>query len=187
MSWLEAVAALCAVANVGLLARRSVWNFGFGLVSVTLYGIVFLDARLYAVAGLQAVFFAAQIAGLIAWRRAPAAGGEVAVRALPTKGWSMVIVGGVIVGTALALLLGRTDAAAPIMDGGIAGFSLVAQVLTNGRYVQSWPVWAAVNGISVLLYAGQQLWLTAGLSVVLVGIALAGWRHWTRQAATPAP
>lgn len=184
---LEAMAALCSVINVALLARRSVWNFAFGLVTVALYGVVFFDARLYAVAGLQLVFFVAQIAGLNAWRHAPEIAGEIAIRALPFRLWAGVISGGAVLSMVLELALRQTDAAAPIMDGGIAGFSIVAQLLTNGRYVQSWPVWAAVNGVSILLYTGQQLWLTAGLSIVLLGIALAGWRHWAQQMTTPTP
>jgi nicotinamide mononucleotide transporter len=180
MNGLEAMAALCGVINAVLLARRSVWNFPFGMAMVTLYAIVFFNARLYAVAGLQLFFFIAQIIGLIAWTRAPADAGETEIRAMPPRWWLPVLLAGLGLSAALAWLLGRTDAASPLVDGSVAGFSLVAQGLTNGRYLQSWPLWVAINIVSVMLYAGQNLWLTAALYALLLAISLYSWWRWHR-------
>jgi nicotinamide mononucleotide transporter len=180
MSELEAIAAFCGVINSVLLARRSVWNFPFGMAMVALCAVVFFNARLYAVAGLQLFFFIAQVIGFIAWRRAPASAGETEIRTMPPHWWPPVIVSGLALSAGFALLLGRTDAAAPVTDGSVAAFSLVAQVLTNGRYLQSWPLWTAINIVSVALYAGQNLWLTAGLYAILLGIAVYCWWTWHR-------
>ena len=87
VSWLEALAALCGLLNIALLARRSVWNYPFGMAMVAIYAGIFISARLYAVAGLQLFFFLAQVIGLWAWWRAPAAAGAVAVRAIPARWW----------------------------------------------------------------------------------------------------
>jgi nicotinamide mononucleotide transporter len=122
------------------------------------------------------------VIGLWAWWRAPAAAGEVAVRAMPVRWWPAVMAAGVAGSAGLALILRQTDAAAPWADGSVAAFSLVAQLLTNGRYVESWPLWVGVNLLSVGLYASQMLWLTAGLYVVFLGIALWSWRLWARAA-----
>jgi nicotinamide mononucleotide transporter len=180
MNGLEAIAALCGVINSVLLARRSIWNFPFGMAMVALYAIVFFNARLYAVAGLQIFFFIAQIIGLVAWYRAPSATGETEIRDMPAGWWLPLIITGIALSACLALLLGRTDAAAPVTDGSVAAFSLVAQGLTNGRYLQSWPLWTGINIVSVALYAGQNLWLTAGLYAILLGIALYCWWSWHR-------
>lgn len=180
MSGLEVIAALCGVINSVLLARRSIWNFPFGMAMVALYAIVFFHARLYAVAGLQLFFFIAQVAGLIAWRRAPADAGETEIRTMPPAWWPAVIIAGLVLSALLAWLLGRTDAAAPVIDGSVAAFSLVAQVLTNGRYLQSWPLWGGINIVSVGLYAGQNLWLTAALYTLLLAISVYSWWHWRR-------
>lgn len=174
------MAALCGVINSVLLARRSIWNFPFGMAMVTLYAIVFFNARLYAVAGLQIFFFIAQIIGLIAWYRAPLDGGETEIRTMPARWWLPVIITAISLSAALAWLLGRTDAAAPVVDGSVAGFSLVAQGLTNGRYLQSWPLWVAINIVSVALYAGQNLWLTAALYTLLLAISIYSWWQWRR-------
>jgi len=53
---LEWTAAGFGVLNIALLIWRSVWNYLFGIVMVSLYIFVFWQERLYAEAGLQ-VFF----------------------------------------------------------------------------------------------------------------------------------
>ncbi len=167
-----------------LLSQRSAWNYPCGMVMVAILAGVFVEARLYAVAGLQIFFFLAQAQGLLAWMKAPRDDGAVQVRALPRRGWPLVIGVGIAASALLALLLSETDAAAPISDGSVAGWSLVAQLLTNGRYVACWPLWVGINILSIILYAGQALWITAGLYVAFLGTALYSWRLWQRALAT---
>ncbi len=177
---MELIAAGFGLANMALLARRSVWNFPCGMVMVAILAVLFWQSRLYAVAGLQAFFLLAQLIGWAAWRRAGSS--EISVVRLPRRRWLPVAAAGTALSIALAALLAQTDAAAPISDGAVAGWSLVAQGLTNVRAVESWPLWAAINAVSVALYASQALWITAGLYTVFLGIALWSWRAWRRLA-----
>ncbi len=179
----EILAAGFGLANILLLARRSVWNYPCGMAMVAILGFVFVDARLYAVAGLQIFFFLAQAHGLWAWRPAPDDQGVVAVRRLPERGWPVVIGCGLAVSVLLALLLRETDAASPWADGSVAGWSVVAQLLINGRYVESWPIWVGINILSIGLYASQSLWVTAALYVAFLIGAVMGWRAWQQAAA----
>lgn len=174
----ELLAAAFGLANIALLARRSVWNFPCGMAMVAILAGVFWHSRLYAVAGLQLFFFAAQVHGLFAWRRAPVAAGQVLVRRLPRGGWPAVIACGIAASVALAALLAQTDAAAPIPDGSVAGWSLVAQLLTNLRMLESWPLWVGINIVSIGLYASQALWVTAALYVAFLAGALWSWLSW---------
>lgn len=184
----EILAAGFGLANIALLARRSVWNYPCGMAMVAILAFVFLQARLYAVAGLQIFFLAAQVHGLWAWNRAPDRtadrAGTVTVRPLPRRGWALVLAGGVAACAVLGLALAETDAASPWLDGSVAGWSIVAQLLTNGRYLESWPIWVGINLVSIGLYASQSLWITAALYVAFLGGALYGWRSW-QQAAAP--
>jgi nicotinamide mononucleotide transporter len=174
----ELLAFAFGLANMLLLARRSVWNYPFGMAMVAILAGIFWHSRLYAVAGLQLFFFLAQAHGLYSWWRAPGDDGRVAVRNLPARGWPVVLMCGAAAAAALALLLGQTDAAAPITDGAVAGWSLVAQLLTNLRMVQSWPLWVGINILSIGLYASQALWVTAALYVAFLVVALWSWRAW---------
>lgn len=179
---MELIAAGFGLANMVLLARRSVWNFACGMAMVSILAVLFWQSRLYAVAALQLFFLAAQLIGWRAWLRAAGAGDAVAVEHLARQRWPLVTAAGTTLSILLAVLLAQTDAAAPISDGSVAGWSLVAQGLTNARVVESWPLWAAINVFSVVLYAGQGLWVTAGLYGLFLAIALWSWRDWHRTA-----
>ena len=63
MNPLEMLAVALGLANVGLLVRRSIWNYPFGMAMVALYLVIFYEARLYAEAGLQVFFFVVQAWG----------------------------------------------------------------------------------------------------------------------------
>ena len=76
-----------------------------------------------------------------------------------------------------------TDAAAPWFDAGNAAWSMVAQILTDRRHVESWPLWIAINILSIWLYASQGLLATACLYAVFLCIAAWGWDNWRRAAA----
>jgi nicotinamide mononucleotide transporter len=180
LSWqLEALAAALLLANVWLVARRSLWNYAFGIAAVSLYAAVFLEARLYAAFGLQFLFLALNVYGLANWRQAQAADGDV------TVGW---LTGPERIGTAMATLkLGvlvglllwlTTDAALPFWDAGNTAVALAAQFWQARRRVETWPLWCLVNIGSVGLYATQALWFTAAVYAVLLLVAIYGWRTW---------
>ena len=67
---LEMIAVLLGLANIGLLVRRSIWNYPFGMAMVALYFVIFRDARLYGEAWLQVFFFVVQGWGWWLWARA---------------------------------------------------------------------------------------------------------------------
>ncbi len=183
MSPIELAAAGFGLVNIVLVARRSIWNFGFGAVMVCLYFGVFFEARLYSAAALQIFFLGAQLHGWLSWRRQNHADQPVAVRSLSSQGRLLALAG---LGCGIAGLgFGMshwTNAAAPWWDAANASGSMVAQILTNRRNVESWPGWIAVNLLSVWLYASQGLLATAALYAIFLCIAAWGWDQWRRAA-----
>ena len=183
MSPLEATAAALGLVNLVLIARRTVWNYPFGIAMVCLYFIVFWQAKLYSAAGLQVFFLGSQLYGWWYWRQVTDGTSAVPVRLLNNRGRLIAAVAG----TALTLVLGfamsrLTDAAAPWWDAGNAGWSMVAQILTDRRHIESWPLWIGINILSVWLYASQGLLATAGLYAVFLCISTWGWDSWRRAA-----
>jgi nicotinamide mononucleotide transporter len=184
MSPLELVAAILGVINIMLIARRSAWNYPFGIAMVCLYASVFWQARLYSAAGLQIFFLAAQLYGWWYWRRAGTGAAPVPVRYLSTRGRVAAFVAGCLGTVALGLAMSRlTDAAAPWPDAANAAWSMVAQILTDRRHVESWPLWITINMLSVGLYWSQGLIATAALYGLFLVIAGWGWQEWQRAAA----
>ena len=85
MNPLEMIAVALGLANVGLLVRRSIWNYPFGMAMVALYFVIFRDARLYGEAALQVFFFVVQGWGWWLWARAGGMAQLVEVNAANTQ------------------------------------------------------------------------------------------------------
>ncbi len=182
MNWLEWVAAGLGVVNVALVVRRSVWNYPFGLAMVSLYFVVFTEARLYSDALLQIFFFVVNLYGWRNWVRAKAEAGAVPVEVMSTR--ERLIWGLATLAASLAWGVGMatfTDAAVPVVDAGVAGFSIAAQLLMARRKLENWVVWIAVDVVAIGLYASRGLSLTAGLYGLFLLLAIVGLFQW-RQA-----
>jgi nicotinamide mononucleotide transporter len=183
MNPLEIIAVTLGIANVGLLVRRSIWNYPFGMAMVALYLVIFWQARLYGEAVLQVFFFVVQGWGWWLWARA---GGLAQMVAVEWMGWrartaALVLVAASSLGIGWAMAR-FTDAALPYADAAIAGASVVAQVLLAMRRVENWALWIAIDVLSVWVYVSRGLYLTAGLYVVFLGMAIAGLIAWARAA-----
>jgi nicotinamide mononucleotide transporter len=183
MNPLEIIAVVLGLANVGLLVRRSIWNYPFGMAMVALYFVIFREARLYGESWLQVFFFVVQGWGWWLWARA---GGLTEAVEVAWMGWRARIAALMLV-AASALGIGWamarfTDAALPYADATIAGASVVAQVLLSVRRVENWALWIAIDVLSIGVYVHRALYLTAGLYVVFLVLAVLGLREWARAA-----
>ena len=183
MNPLEMIAVVLGLANIGLLVRRSIWNYPFGMAMVALYFVVFREARLYGEAWLQVFFFAVQGWGWWLWSRAGGLGQMVSVTWM---GWQARAVALVLV-AASSLGIGRamatyTNAALPYADATIAGASVVAQVLLAMRRVENWALWIAIDVLSIGVYINRELYLTAGLYAAFLVLATAGLVAWAKAA-----
>ena len=183
MSPVELVAAALVLANVALLARRSVWNYPVALAGVALYGVVFWRARLYSDMLLQVFFFALNIYGWAMWRRARVELGDVVVLTMtPAQriGWASF---GLVATAGWAALMDRyTDASLPWWDAAVAVPSVFAQAMLARRWLENWWVWIAVDIVSIGLYAWKGLWVTSVLYVLLLALAIWGLSGWRRAA-----
>lgn len=183
MNTLEIIAVALGLANVGLLVRRSIWNYPFGMAMVSLYLLIFWQARLYGEAVLQVFFFAAQGWGWWLWARA---GGLTRLVTVRWMGWRdrlaallLVAISSLGIGWAMARY---TDAALPYADATIAGASVVAQVLLALRRVENWALWIVIDVLSIGVYCNRELYLTAGLYAAFLVLATAGLIAWTKAA-----
>ncbi len=185
MNTLEIFAVALGLANVGLLVRRSIWNFPFGMAMVALYFVIFREARLYGEAGLQVFFFVVQGWGWWLWARAGGLAQSVEVRWMgwPARTTAIALVAAAALGIGGAMAR-WTDAPLPYADATIAGASVVAQVLLAMRRVENWALWIAIDVLSIGVYIERGLHLTAGLYTVFLVLAVLGLREWARAATT---
>jgi nicotinamide mononucleotide transporter len=183
MNLLEIIAVALGLANVGLLVRRSIWNYPFGMAMVALYFVIFREARLYGEAALQVFFFVVQAWGWWLWARA---GGLAESITVAWMGWrarlialALVALSSLGIGWGMATC---TLAALPYADAAIAGASVVAQVLLGLRRVENWLLWIAVDVLAIGVYVERGLYLHAALYLAFLGLASAGLVAWARAA-----
>ena len=179
MSELEFVAVAFGFANIALLIRKSVWNFPCGIIMVMLYAGIFFETRLYSEALLQLFFLCVQIFGWRKWLLAIADEGELVVE------WSepRVLIYCFAITVVLAFALGtvmatQTNAVAPYPDATVAAASVVAQFLLSYRRIENWIYWIAIDCLSIGLYVWRDLYLTAGLYVVMLIMSVIGLEVW---------
>jgi len=181
MSPIEGVASLLILINVWLVARRSIWNYAFGIAGVAIYGWVFFRARLYSDMLLQVFFFVVQLYGWRQWRASEEQTGEVQIERLGWFARLNWLVGILFATLAWGWLMHRfTDAAFPWWDASVAMISIAAQILMSVRKLENWWLWIAADMLSIGLYAAKALWITTALYAVLLAIAIWGLVRWQR-------
>jgi len=181
MTPLEIAANAFNLASVFLARRNSVHTWWTGLVAVSLYGVLFFGARLYADVVLQAFFFGSSLVGWWQWLRGGAGATPLPVSTLTARG-RLVVAAAVAVASGVAgwAFSTYTDAALPFADSFVLGGSVVAQGLLVRRKLDSWAVWIAVDVVAIGVYAAKALYVTAAVYAVLLvlcGLAAVEWRR----------
>lgn len=182
---IEIIAVCCGLANVGLIIRRSIWNYPFGFVMVVLYARIFYDYQLYSDALLQVYFFLIQFYGLYYWLRGRADDGRIIVEYLPRQQYAAYLTIALVGWLALSFAMQRfTDASFPFWDGAIAALSVLAQFLLARRHIESWHLWITVDLLAIGLFYTKGLEPTAALYGVFLVLATLGLLQW-RKASLP--
>lgn len=178
MSIIEIIAVVLGVICVYLIVRRNIWNYPFGLAMTFLYIFIFFDARLYSDVLLQGFFIIAQLYGWYNWVHNKGGDGKIVVETLEGTeffNWGVVTI-------AVTFMLGYgmsfVGAALPYLDASTTAASIVAQFLMARRKLESWLFWIFVDILAIGIYINRELYLTAGLYVIFLGLATWGLISW---------
>lgn len=173
VSYLEFIASLTSFIGVGLgtTGKRITWPWW--ALSSALYGIFFLQFKLYASAALQIVFIAAAVIGWYGWEPTGAKPG-------PCKNkYRVLTVTSILLATlALGPVLKAIGAASTYVDAVLFFGSVAAQILMVYEKYDNWPIWLVVDAGYVALYATQGLLFTTLLYIAFTLLAALGWSRW---------
>ena len=179
---LESIAVAVTLLAVYLTARQVIWCWPLGMISVTLYAVVFYQSKLYADMGLQAIYFALAAYGWWAWLHGGEDHGTLRVTLLSTRVRIVLTAGaalaGIVLGQTLHVL---TDASLPFMDSTLTCYSIAAQWMQTRKFLEAWLVWLAVDVFYVGMFIYKGLYLTAGLYAVFLYLAVLGFVAWRRS------
>jgi len=179
---LEILAVVFGIVSVYLSTRENIWSWPTAIVNVSLYFVVFYEAKLYADMGLQVVYLALSVYGWYEWLYGGENRTELHVsRVSRTLAVRLALIGVVTAATLGTILARFTDAALPYLDSATTSTSLVAQWMMTRKIVESWAVWVAVDVVYVGMFFYKQLYLTAGLYAVFLVLAVMGYRQWKQS------
>ncbi len=183
VSWAELLGFVTGGLCVWLTMRASVLNFPVGIANSALFLVLFTSARLWADAGLQVVFIALGALGWWQWMRGSSTSDAVHRSGSRLLAGCLAVV--VVATAGLTVILRAADDVSPFWDALTTALSLVAQWLLNTRRIATWYFWIAADLIYIPLYASKDLYLTAVIYVLFLGLCLNGLRLW-RAGASPA-
>jgi nicotinamide mononucleotide transporter len=184
----EAVGVAFGIASVYLLARQQIWGWPVGLVNVALFIVVFYEARLYAAAALQVVYVGLCLYGWRAWAGAGRGDGGIPPSRAPRRALTGLLALGVVSSIAIGAAIGRhTDGSLPWIDASTTSFSLVAQWMQTRKWIENWWLWMVVDVVYVAMYLMKALYLTAGLYLAFLILAVVGLVEWRRSLVRESP
>jgi nicotinamide mononucleotide transporter len=182
---IEIIAAAITLWSIWLATKEHIWYWPTGIVSLILYTWTFYRAKLYGETLLQIICLVLMVYGWYVWLHGGKNSTELPVRKTPQSAWFPLMTIGVVGSAATAFLMRRyTDNPSPYIDAAILVFSLVAQLMTARKWLESWPMWVVINIVSVHLYIVRGLYPTAVLYVALLILAIKGYRDWKRSLAS---
>ncbi|MEU9099013.1 nicotinamide riboside transporter PnuC [Streptomyces sp. NPDC048361] len=183
LSWTEILGFASGALCVWLVARQHIANWPVGLANNVFFIVLFLQAGLYADAGLQVVFIALAVYGWWTWAHGGGPGpGTLPVRRTTRTEWLWLLAAGAVGTVALTFLLGAaTDSTVPFWDALTTALSLAATYGQCKKLVESWWLWIAADVVYIPLYASKGLYLTSLLYVGFLALCLIGLRGWRRE------
>lgn len=151
------IALLMGVTGTVLSAKRSIWNFLFGAVNVSLYAYISFEASNYGQAALNALYYLPmQVVGYLAWSRRKDSGdkSKVKTRSMTPKSIILTVVATAIGTVVLWQVLQEfTDASQPLKDSFVTTVFIVGQILMTLAFWEQWFFWLAGNILNVVLWA----------------------------------
>ena len=177
----ELTASIISLICVYLAAKHNQWTWFFGAIGVIIFGIIFIEFKLYSDALLQLAFFLpAQVWGYYTWKEAALSSNSststkslTGIQILQTV--SIVALSSLVLGTVMS---SYTDASFPYADAWTTAMSVVAQILMIKKFWQSWVFWVTMDIGAIAIYALKGLYVTSGLYAIFLILAYIGLYKW---------
>jgi nicotinamide mononucleotide transporter len=195
MSYVELFGTILTLWSVWLIAKRRVLTWPVGIVSSVLFLVLFYQIKLYSDTIEQIYYIITNIYGWWAWDKSPKNNGQVmGVRYSDRSRIMQWIALTLIVSAIVGFLMSRIHlllpaqfpepAALPYLDALTTIMSFTATWLMIQKKVECWIYWIIVDVIGIGLYFVKDVKFVALLYVVLLVLAINGFRLWHRTSKT---
>lgn len=182
MHIIEMIATLSAFLCTFLAVRTNIWNWFFGILTVSLHFFLFFSVKLYADMSLQLIYLGYQFYGLYQWLYDNEYKSALTIRCLtPMLLCKLFFINFILFILLVFFLYYYTDSTTIYIDSFTTAVSLIAQWLMCKKYLENWWTWMLVNIISVEMYINKHLYFTAFLFAVLFILCIFGYRSWRKK------
>ena len=188
MSPLELTGVLFGLLTVYFSVKQNIWTWPTGIVSVSAFGFLFFEIKLYADMCLQLFFLWSCIQGWYFWLYGGANRSELTITLLTSRQRILISLGVVGCVVLIGFLFSTfTDAALPYLDSTASGMSVVAQLLMMRKKFEHWYLWITVDVLSIGIYIYKNIPLTAGLYFIFLVLCIKGLIEWRKELASVLP
>ena len=184
---IEFIAVTLSIIYVILASRENHYCWYFGILSVSIYVYICLDALLYAETLLQIVYLFLSFYGLYNWKKKSIVNEplentkilKLKISEWPIKKHFTYILIFTILSFSIGILLNSfTKSELPFIDAFTTSFSLLATYMTVKKVLENWLYWIIIDLTSVFLYHERDLHLTAFLFIIYTVIATVAYFNW---------
>lgn len=182
MNSVEWVAAIAGAISVYLSARQNIWSWPTAIVNVGLYILIFQRSGLYSDMGLQVVYLLLSIYGWYEWLYGGANRDKLEVSKASSRVWAISAVAGVVGWFIIWSITRRLHGVSiPSIDAGLTATSLIAQWMMTKKILENWMLWIIADIVYVPMYIYKHLYVTSGLYLVFLALAIMGHIEWKRS------
>ncbi len=195
MSYIELSATLLIVVYVLLITKKIVWAWPLGIITFSLFAVLFYQVRLYSDFFEQFYYIGNCFYGWWVWlaarKNAEGENKELDVSRCNRK--TYLIIASIIAGcgTVLGFTMSRIHtwlpslfplpAAFPYIDATATIMGFVAAALMTHRKIESWFLWICVNVICIGLYYARGVKFVSVLYIFFLALAINGLITWSRD------
>jgi nicotinamide mononucleotide transporter len=140
--------------------------------------VVFYHAELFTEVLLQVFFIFIAVQGFLLWHKREDDGGihiNIGTGRENLRDIGLCLVATIGVGELTRRYAGASLA---LPDAAITIFSMYATVLVKRKRIENWLYWIVIDSGAAVLYGIKELYLTAGLFILYVFLAIIGYRQW---------
>ncbi len=191
MSYVELFGTALTLWSVWLIAKRRVLTWPVGIVSSLLYMVLFYQIKLYSDTIEQSYYIITNLYGWWAWDKSPQENGQVVgVRYSNRRRVSQWVILTLILSAILGFFMSRIHlllpaqfpeaASLPYLDALTTIMSFTATWLMIQKRIECWIYWIIVDVMGILLYFIKDVKFVSLLYVILLVLAINGFRLWHR-------
>ncbi|MFM7668462.1 MAG: nicotinamide riboside transporter PnuC [Bacteroidota bacterium] len=176
ISNLELLATFFGFIYIVLIILKKPLGWVFGVLSSLLFAQVSWESNLYIQTTLNGIYVIMGVNGFIRWNKI-----DSKRRNLSKNQKILIYILGIAFSFTLGFTMSYTNQALPYLDSFISIFGIVATYLTTEKHIENWIIWIFVNLSSIILFAHQELYLSACLYGAYLLLSIIGLISWNKE------